>query len=70
MPESLFEDMLPSLPHRLTRKDIKKYFGSLISPKYLANLDSAGKGPRMKIICNKASYKTTDFVEWLQSRVK
>ena len=70
MSDSFFDDILPTLPYWLTRKDIKRYFGSLISPKYLANLDSAGKGPKMKIICNKATYTRPDFIEWLKRRVK
>ena len=70
MSDTLFDDILPKLPDYLTRRDIKKHFGSLISPKYLANLDSAGIGPKKEIVCNKATYKKGDFIDWLRSRSK
>lgn len=68
MASNIFDDILSQLPCILTRKDIKRYFGALISPKYLANLDSAGKGPKSKKSGNKVIYKKEDFIAWLSDR--
>lgn len=68
LPEWL-ANILPNLPLLLTRKDIGKFFGTLISPRYLANLDSEAKGPRRKRIGHKVVYHRDDFVEWLAGRV-
>lgn len=45
MPGNLFTTLVNELPALLTRKDMGKFFGSLLSPRYLANLDCLGKGP-------------------------
>ena len=68
MPENFFTALVHELPLLLTRKDVGKYFGTLISPRYLANLDSKGKGPKRTRIGQKAVYPRKDFVEWLQAR--
>ena len=68
MPEGFLSTILPQLPSLLTRKDIGKHFGTLISPGYLANLDSEGKGPQKYRIGHKVVYKREDFVAWLTSR--
>lgn len=64
-----FADILPQLPKLLTRHDIATHFGSLISPRYLANLDSAKKGPRRTRIGRKVVYMREDFVDWLETRI-
>lgn len=68
MPENFFATLVHELPALLTRKDIGKFFGSLISPRYLANLDSIGNGPKRARIGQKVVYKREDFLEWLQRR--
>lgn len=68
MPGDFFATVLRESPALLTRKDIKEFFGSLISPRYLANLDSLGKGPRRARIGQKVVYRREDFIEWLQAR--
>lgn len=68
MPGDFFETLVRELPSLLTRKDMGKYFGSLISPRYLANLDCLGKGPRRTRIGQKVVYRREDVVEWLQAR--
>lgn len=69
MPNIIFEAIMPQLPCLLTRKDISRHFGTLISPRYLANLDSKGHGPRKLKIGNKVAYRKEDFVEWLSDRM-
>lgn len=68
MANEWLNEMLPELPHILTRRDIRKFFGSLISPRYLANLDSEKKGPKRAKIGHKVVYRREDFVEWLTAR--
>ena len=70
MAESFFGSMLAEMPAILTRKDIKTFFGSYISPRYLANLDSQNKGPERCRIGAKVVYRKEDFVAWLESRIK
>ena len=67
--KSYLKDVLPFLPNLLTRKDIKKFFGNLISPRYLANLDSEQKGPKRAKIGQKVVYKREDFIDWLSTRL-
>lgn len=69
LPEWL-KNMLPELPMLLTRKDIEKYFGHLISTRYLANLDSEGRGPKRTRIGRKVAYTREDWAEWLAGRVE
>ena len=64
-----FADILPRLPKLLTRQDIAIHFGTLISPRYLANLDSARKGPRRTRIGRKVVYIREDFIAWLEARM-
>lgn len=68
MPENFFATLVNELPSLLTRKDMGKFFGSLISPHYLANLDCIGKGPKRTRIGQKVVYKRDDVIEWLQRR--
>ena len=70
MPEGYFDDLRPKLPHLLVRKDIIAFFGHLISPQYLANLDSMKKGPARCYIGRKVVYRCDDFLAWLESRMK
>jgi len=53
----------------VARTEIEKFTGGMISDKYLANLDSAGKGPAGRIRCGrKVAYPVNEFVKWLEAR--
>ena len=54
MSEHLFSELALQVPPILTRRDVAQYFGNLISPRYLANLDSLGQGPKKHYIGRKA----------------
>lgn len=69
MNKNILTNLAETLPQILTRKDIGKFFGSLISPRYLANLDSSKKGPKKARIGHKVVYQREDFLEWLNSRI-
>jgi len=41
----------------------------MIGEKYLANLDSAGKGPAGRIRCGRrVAYPVNEFIKWLAAR--
>ncbi len=53
----------------VARTEVEKFSGGMIGEKYLANLDSAGKGPAGRIRCGrKVAYPVTEFVKWLEAR--
>lgn len=53
----------------VAREEVGRFTGGAISPRYLANLDSAGLGPpgRFKL-GRKNCYFTTPLIRWLQER--
>lgn len=66
----LRESLLQSLPPIVPRHKIRTYLGDLFSEAYLANLDSAGLGPRRVKFGRKASYMRDDLVAWLLNRLE
>lgn len=53
----------------VARTEAEKFTGGLIGEKYMANLDSAGKGPAGRIRCGrKIVYPVNEFIKWLESR--
>ncbi len=68
MPTLDLEELLPTLPRILTRKDVGIHFSNIISPRYLANLDGKGAGPQKTYIGRKVAYRREDFIAWLQAR--
>ena len=68
--ESFFQDLHKILPPFVTRKEVDKHLGHIISPRYLANLDSLGKGPpRVRMGNGKVVYKREDLIAWLENRI-
>ena len=67
---TLFSELAAKWPSAfVARTEIEKFTGGLIGEKYLANLDSAGKGPVGRIRCGrKIVYPVTDFIKWLENR--
>lgn len=53
----------------VARTEIERFTGGIISEKYLANLDSAGKGPAGRVrIGRKVAYPVNEFIKWLEGR--
>jgi hypothetical protein len=53
----------------VARHAVDKFSGDLLSPRYMANLDSAGKGPARRIRCGRVvGYAVDDLVAWLEDR--
>lgn len=68
-------DHLDQLSHRwpsafVAREKIGDFTGGLISPKTMANYDSAGTGPVRVAIGRKVAYPVDSLVSWLKGRVK
>ena len=57
------------LPERMDRKKVKEYLADFISPKYLANLDSQGKGPKRYKNGRRVIYDTEDLLNFLDDRM-
>ena len=70
--EDLFKKMAKKWPSEiLARQSVAKFTGGLISARYMANLDSQGKGPNGKMtIGRKVVYPVNEFLKWLQSRIR
>jgi hypothetical protein len=68
--ETLFSGMAAKWPSAfVARTEAEKFSGGMIKEKYLANLDSAGKGPTGRIRCGrKVVYPVTNFIKWLEDR--
>lgn len=55
----------------VARTAISQFTGGAISEKYLANLDSLGKGPKSRLrVGRKILYPTISLCEWLAERTE
>lgn len=68
--DTIFSEMAEKWPSAwVARTEAKDFSGGLIGEKYLANLDSQGKGPAGRIRCGrKVAYPVTEFIKWLEAR--
>jgi hypothetical protein len=68
--ETIFQNMAQKWPSPwIARTEIERFSGGIISEKYLANLDSAGKGPGGRVRCGrKVVYPVAELVQWLENR--
>jgi len=70
MDTSIFQEMVDRWPSLVVaREEVPKFSGGAIGVKYLANLDSQGKGPAGSFhVGRKRVYPTKNLAAWLQSR--
>lgn len=54
----------------VSRTEISKFSGGLLSPRTLANLDSLGDGPPRGRCGRKVFYPVDSLVAWLEARSK
>ena len=55
----------------VARSEAERFSGGILTSKYLANLDSAGKGPPGRIrIGRKIAYPVTALISWLEGRAE
>ncbi|MGB5217570.1 MAG: hypothetical protein WBN66_04650 [Smithella sp.] len=68
--ESIFTEMAAKWPSAIVaRTEAEKFTGGLIGERYLANLDSQGKGcPKRIRIGRKIAYPINEFIKWLENR--
>jgi hypothetical protein len=53
----------------IARTEVERFTGGIVSEKYLANLDSEGRGPEGRVrIGRKIVYPVHEFVKWLETR--
>jgi hypothetical protein len=67
---ALFQDMAEKRPSAwVARTEAEKFSGGIIKEKYLANLDSCGKGIPGRIrVGRKVVYPVASFILWLEAR--
>ena len=65
-----FREMVDKWPSTIVSRDqISKFTGGLLSARYMANLDSKDIGPARVIkVGRKAGYTVSDLVAWLEDR--
>ncbi len=65
-----FQAMAEKWPSGIvSRAEVPRFTGGLISEKYIANLDSVGKGcPGRFRIGRKIAYSITEMIAWLEAR--
>lgn len=68
--DTLFQGMAERWPSAwVARTEIERFCGGVIREKYIANLDSAGKGPPGRVRCGrKIVYPVAGLVAWLEAR--
>lgn len=54
----------------VSRDQIAKFTGGLISPRSMANMDSLGQGPPRGRCGRKVFYPVDELVKWLAARAK
>ena len=53
----------------VARQEVEHFTGGIVNPKYIANLDSQGLGPKGRIrVGRKIAYPVSEFIQWLESR--
>lgn len=70
--KDIFEQMAHKWPSSIvSRSEVGNFSGGAVSPKFLANADSAGFGPAEKIMIGKrVCYPVDAFTAWLRARTK
>jgi len=65
-----FQDLLAGWPSAfVSRTDVKPFSGGALTPKSMANHDSAGTGPEQRFrIGRKICYPAVALAFWMQSR--
>jgi len=53
----------------VAREQVGLFSGGVLSPRYVANLDSVGRGPSRFKIGRKSCYFVEDLVDWMLGRV-
>lgn len=67
---NLFRNMAEKWPSSIvSRTEIQNFTGGIMSEKYIANLDSSGKGPAGRVrMGRKIAYPVDLLCDWLEGR--
>ena len=63
-----YAELEKTLPPIISRCEVPRLLGGLISAGRLANLDCLGQGPRRIMLGRKVGYTRADFIAWMRSR--
>lgn len=63
-------NLAKDLPPIFGRGDILRLFGGVLSPGFLANLDSQGDGPPRFYLGKRVAYRRDEFLDWLGKRAE
>jgi hypothetical protein len=68
--EQAIDQMAGKWPSNVVaRKALREFSGGLLSPKTMANLDSAGEGPEGRfLLLSQTAYPVDSLIAWLKSR--
>ncbi|MBC8461217.1 MAG: hypothetical protein H8D67_24800 [Deltaproteobacteria bacterium] len=71
MTKDIFDQMVEQWPSAVvSRGEIERFTGGMISGKYLANLDSQKMGPERVKMGRKVGYPVNGLAAWLRERSK
>ena len=69
MKRDIFDQMGERWPSAIvSRSEVGKFSGGMLSSKYVANLDSQGVGPVRVKIGRRVGYPVQDLVQWMRER--
>ena len=68
--KNTFQSLADKWPSSMVaRTEIRNFTGGIINEKYIANLDSQGKGPKGRVrVGRKVAYPIESVIEFLESR--
>jgi hypothetical protein len=67
----IFDKMADTWPSEIVARTSTPVFsGGLLTPKYMANLDSLGEGPESLKVGKKVVYPKRPLVKWMRGRSK
>lgn len=69
--QEIFDQMKEKWPSGIvSRSEIGKFTGGILSPGTMANVDSMGLGPERMTIGRKVAYPVDSLVQWLIGRTQ
>lgn len=67
----IYQDMVDRWPSSIVaRQQVGVFSGGVLTPRYMANLDSAGNGPKRIKFGNRVAYPVRSLAAWLEERSK
>ena len=67
----VYRQLYERMPELVDRREASRLCGGLVAPGSIANADSAGCGPEVRVRSGrKVAYPRLEFVKWLAERCK